>query len=317
MNDFLFDPTAGEIVREPPGTGPGYWAGAPGATYDPLTDRFYLTYRYRRPRGVVPDRGAEFRIAVSDDGIRFTDLWRLEKSELASASIERGCLRRLPDGRFALYLSYVDPADQRWCVDRLEAATPDGFAITAREPLFRAPDLGLEAIKDPWVLVTGPALWMFTSIAALAVEHASAEQLHATADCYDTGLILSHTGLAVSSDGRRWEWLGSVLAATAPGRVWDGYSARIGCVLPVGNLFVAYYDGAIGVEDHYDERTGLAVSFDLRTWTRLTPDAPVLASPHATGCCRYFDVVVARGRRYHYYEFARPDGAHELRVFVR
>ena len=154
MNDFLFDPTAGEIVREPPGAGPGYWAGAPGATYDPLTDRFYLTYRYRRPRGVAPDRGAEFRIAVSDDGIRFTDLWRLEKAELASASIERGCLpagrhglRRLPDGCFALYISYVDPVDQRWCIDRLEAATPDGFAIARREPLFRAPELGLEAIQ--------------------------------------------------------------------------------------------------------------------------------------------------------------------------
>ena len=29
-----FDPSEGRVIREPPGEGKGYWAGAPGVTYD-------------------------------------------------------------------------------------------------------------------------------------------------------------------------------------------------------------------------------------------------------------------------------------------
>jgi hypothetical protein len=47
-----FDPQRGLVVREPPGQGPGYWAGAPGATFDHDTGDFYLVYRLRRPRDV-------------------------------------------------------------------------------------------------------------------------------------------------------------------------------------------------------------------------------------------------------------------------
>ena len=62
MNDvtpaeLLFDPEEGIVVREPLGSGDGWWAGAPGVFYDSRQRRFYLTYRYRRPRGVQPDRG--------------------------------------------------------------------------------------------------------------------------------------------------------------------------------------------------------------------------------------------------------------------
>ena len=48
---------------------------------------------------------------------------------------------------------------------------------------------------------------------------------------------------------------------------------------------------------------------------RLSPEAPLFRSPHGTGCCRYFDAVEAEGRRFIYYEYARPDGSHELRVW--
>ena len=40
----LFDPSAGATVIEPPGKGPGYWAGAPSAVYDQDTDTFFLHY---------------------------------------------------------------------------------------------------------------------------------------------------------------------------------------------------------------------------------------------------------------------------------
>lgn len=318
QNDLLFDPEQGRVVREPPGSGAGWWAGAPGAFYDARGGRFYLAYRLRRPRGVDPDRGGEFRLAESCDGVKFHDIWRLTKDQLASASIERGCLRRLADGRWRLWISFVDPHDSRWRIDALEADSPDGFDIQQRRKLFTAAELGLEGIKDPWVLAAGPALWMVVSLAERApdAEGATDQQLHHHGDAYDTGLILAHSGLAVSRDGDEWQWLGNILTARRPCVDWDGYSSRIGCILRTGPCYTAYYDGAIGVQNHYDEATSLAISFDLRTWTRLSPGGPLLRSPHSTGCCRYVDAVETPDQRFVYYEYARPDGSHELRVWA-
>src|SRR5690606_12086048 len=45
-----FDPEQGRTILEPPGSGYGYWAGAPSAVYDPGEDRFYTYYRLRSPR---------------------------------------------------------------------------------------------------------------------------------------------------------------------------------------------------------------------------------------------------------------------------
>jgi hypothetical protein len=318
-NSYVFDPEEGEIIREPLGDGEGWWAGAPGVYYDACHRRFYLAYRYRRPRGVHPDRGGEFNLAVSEDGIHFKDIWRLTKDEIGSPSLERGCLRQMPGGKWRLWISYVDPKDQRWRIDSMDADAPDRFEVSKRRPALLAADIGEEGVKDPWVFRDAGAYWMMTSYAQRApeAESASDEALHHHADAYDTGLILSHSGLAVSADGNSWNWLGPVLEARNPGVDWDGYSARIACILRSGTGFMAYYDGAIGVKDHYDERTSMAVGFDLRNWTRLSPGEPILSSPHGTGCCRYFDAIETENRRYVYYEYARPDGSHELRTYIR
>ena len=63
-------------------------------------------------------------------------------------------------------------------------------------------------------------------------------------------------------------------------------------------------------------RTGYAVSLDLRSFTKVTCAGPALASPYASGSLRYLDAVhlPAEGRLLYYFEMARADGAHELRV---
>jgi hypothetical protein len=321
MKSLIFNPEEGRVIREPMGSGEGWWAGAPGAFYDQETRRFYLTYRYRRPRGVHPDRGGEFLIAESADGVEFHDVWRLTKDRLNSPSIERGCLRRLEDGCWRLWIGYVDPQDNRWRIDGMEAGSTVDFDPAQRRRVFTAPELGVEGVKDPWVFAEGLALWMIASFAARApgAESASDRELHHHADAYDTGLIRAHTGLAVSVDGENWQWLGPILEARGPSPEgewpWDGYSSRIACLLRTGNCYTAYYDGAFGVQNHYDEQTSLAVSFDLRRWTRLTPEEPLLRSPHDTGCCRYFDILETAQGRFIYYEYGRPDGSHELRVW--
>jgi len=91
---------------------------------------------------------------------------------------------------------------------------------------------------------------------------------------------------------------------------WDSYCRRLNCLLPDGR---AFYDGSASEKENYEERTGLAASSDFRTWRSLTPDGPVLTSPHASGSLRYLDLVELNGRLHLFYEFARPDGAHDLR----
>ncbi len=307
-SSWLFDPEEGIVVREPLAPGEGNWVGAPGAFLD--GEDFYLTYRYRRPRG--QGRGIESRIARSQDGVHFEDIWSVHQQDLQTSSVERFALDKTGEG-YILFASYVDPVDNRWRVDRIIAARPDQFDVARRETLFVAPDVGLEAIKDPVIVHTNGLSWMFLSGAVIpSTLHMTPEKLHESQDVYTTGLIQSMTGVAVSRDGIRYEWVGPVLTPSH-GR-WDGYAARITTVLGTEHGYWAFYDGGANANENYEERTGVAVSGDLSHWTKLSTEGPWLVSPHGTGAMRYVDYALKDGVIYFYYEYARPDGAHDLRV---
>ncbi len=308
----LFDPLAGQVVREPLGSGGGWWAGAPGAFYDEVTGRFYLTYRLRGPR---PMRGAISRIAVSDDGLAFEDIAELRREQLDSDSIERCAILRGLDGRWRWFISYVDPATSQWRTDLVLADSPEQLCIAQRQPVWTCADLpGIEGVKDPYVAIIGRLYYLVSSI-GLTVDVA-AEQVgdkHATGDIFNTGLTISSTGLSVSSDGVHFRWLG---VTDAPRGEWDPYCLRVNSLLWTPPVFTAFYDGSASVAENYEERCGLAQSFDLLRYERVSTDGPILTVPHGSGSVRYVDVVEARGRLHYYYEMVRPDGAHELRVAV-
>ena len=59
----------------------------------------------------------------------------------------------------------------------------------------------------------------------------------------------------------------------------------------------------------------MAHSFDLRTFYRVTRTGPLFPTPEGTGALRYFDVLALPHATYFYYEMARPDGSHDLRVY--
>ncbi|MHB8521657.1 MAG: hypothetical protein ACYDH9_12985 [Limisphaerales bacterium] len=298
---------AGKIIREPVGSGNGYWAGAPGVFYASDEKALYLTYRIRRPRGVAPDRGGEARIARSTDFEHFEDVWSVTKDKFATASIERCAIRRGADGQWRYFTSFVDPADGRWCVSVLKAARVRDLDPTGAQRLFSAGPLGLEGVKDPWIVETPGGFSMFLSIAVRTPKtHADS---HGTLDIFNTGDCLSGTALATSPDLDHWDWQGVVFLPS--GNKWDAYCRRLNCLLPGGRGF---YDGSASERENYEERTGLAASADLRTWRTLTPDAPFLTSPHASGSLRYIDTVRIQDRRFFFYEFARADGAHDLRM---
>jgi len=310
----LFEPQKGQTVIPPLSEGRGWWAGACSAFYDGESGKFYLYYRLRKPREL--GRGAECRIAESTDGVSFRDIWRATKEEFDTPSMERASLFRSPDGIWRLYISFVDPEDSRWRVDLLEADRPDGFSPSHRRKVFTASDIGVEGVKDPWVVRIGGLYYMLLSYAPTP-QAASPEErarMHATADVYATGVTKSHSGLAVSSDGMNFRWLGDVLSPSQDG--WDAYAARLSCLVWAPPVFAAFYDGSRTVEENYEERTGLALTWDLRHFERVSTEGPVLTSPYASGSLRYMDALVFEDRIYYYYEFVRPDGSHELRVNV-
>ncbi len=145
-------------------------------------------------------------------------------------------------------------------------------------------------------------------------------QSHSTLDIFNTGECLSATGLAVSQDLEQWDWKGIVFAPEANG--WDRYCRRINSFFPAGPnqsgaRLMAFYDGSASHNENYEEKTGVATSTDDgQSWKSMTPEKPFLMSPHASGSLRYIDAQVFDQGLLFFYEFARPDGAHDLRLAV-
>ncbi len=306
----LFDPLEGVTIVEPPDEGRGNWAGAPSVWLDEQ-GTFWLVYRLRRPH---PERGFLLRIARSSDGKQFTIVWEMHKDVWGTESMERCSLVQLGKHRWRLFVCSVDPADRRWRIDALDAPSPDRFDPALRRPVLTATQTGVEGVKDP-VVYRLAGLWlMFVSFSPTPpqITDELRQQLHATGDVFATGLSRSATGLALSDDAEHWEWQGEVFS-NRPG-AWDGYAGRISSVVYRAPAFIAFYDGSATVAENYEEKTGIAVSFDLRHWERVSRQRPALVSPYGTGSLRYMAVVPVGDEWWCYYEFCRPDGSHELRL---
>ncbi len=304
----LLDLRESQVIIEPTGSGPGYWVGACGAVHDEESGMWYLSYRVREPR---PVRGGRCRIASSPDGISFSTIWECSKEDYGSESIEKSSLLKGPDGLWWLYTSYVDPKDQRWKIDLLRARSPDAFDTSTREEVLTAAQIGCEGVKDPFAFHMDGKIYLLVSYAT-GITGADKADMHGTGDIYNTGLTRSSSGLAVSDDGINFQWLGDVFAPSEDG--WDCYASRLNSFIYRKPFFLGFYDGSASVKENYEERTGLAVSIDLKTWHRLTPYGPHVVSRHQTGSLRYCYPVDHGDHVKLYYEFCRADGAHEIRM---
>ena len=281
-------PKVGEakVVARPRGTGKGYWVGGPSAIYDAESNCFYLFWRERVPG----ERGIKAVIARSEDGESFGPVWSVEKSELEAISIERAALVRVESGLYRLYISYEDTADNRWKIDVMEASKPEGFRPASRQRVIEPEQLGVRWTKDPYVLKVGCLWHMYVHVRELNGR--------------------KNTSLAVSDDGITFRWLGKIIE----GRGWDDYCVRLTTVLYRPPVFFAFYDGATVEEENCEERTGLAQSFDLRNFERVSENAPVLKSPEGSTSLRYVEAVQLPGRARYWFEYCRADGSHDLRT---
>lgn len=316
----LFEPEKGIIVATPPGRGSGYWAGASSILYDEEVGKFYLYYRLRRPRlvenGREIGRGYECRIAESKDGVNFETIWKADKSYFGGISLEKASLIKTLEGNYRLYISYVDPEDNRWRIDMMEADKVEDLDPTKKIKIFTSSDLGIEGIKDPEVIILGYLYYMIVSYAPSPenIDESLKLKMHETADVYNTGITKSCTGLAVSSDGVNFKWLGDILSPRE--NSWDAYATRITSILYSPPVFYAFYDGSKDVSENYEEKLGLAVSLSLRDFEIVSTKGPILLSPHSSRSVRYVSVVPVFDKLYYYYEMAVADGSHELRVSV-
>ena len=125
---LLPSPAHGVVAAEPPGTGPGYWSGAPCAVAG--DGEIFLAYRLRRPIG--QGRGYAVAVARSVDGERFDTLLTIGKEDMATESLERPALVRTPEGRWRLYLSCATTGTKHWRVEMTEAAHPAEFSTRGR-----------------------------------------------------------------------------------------------------------------------------------------------------------------------------------------
>jgi len=155
----------------------------------------------------------------------------------------------------------------------------------------------MTAVKDPMIAYSGGRWYMWVCCHPCTVPP-EADQ--------------AYTSSATSHDGIEWSWHGTALAPRAG--AWDARMARVTAVLTDGPQPVAYYDGRATAAENCEERLGLALGDGLGSF-RAVDGGPFAASPCASGGLRYLAVVrTGDGGHRIYFEAAREDGAHELRV---
>ncbi|MEV4110104.1 hypothetical protein [Nonomuraea sp. NPDC049695] len=291
---LLPDPDRAVVAVEPPAAGEGHWAGAPSAVA--ADGLIYLAYRLRRPVG--QGRGYAVVVARSADGERFETLTTVTRDQMDAESLERPSLVRLPDGRWRLYLSCATAGTKHWRVEVLEAADPASFDARSRVTVL--PGDPKTGVKDT-VIVRRDGVWHLWA------------SCHPLADPDEADQMV--TDYATSLDGLEWTWHGTALSGR-PG-LWDARGVRVSAVRFDDDRVVAFYDGRASAAENYEERTGIAAGTDPAALTALG-ETPAAESPYCGRGLRYLEFVELPGGGVRlYYEFTRPDGAHELRTELR
>ncbi len=297
LEALTFDPSGSITVRTPPGDGYGNWVGGKVA-YDEKSELFTLFYRERRP--LEHGRAGTCGIAVSSDGIEFTDVWTATKDDFSANSIEEGHCVRFND-KWMVYVSYEVSGTSVWRIDLIEADQIEEFSAQSRRTVLSPGDFGLPWIKDPYVHFVGDEMWLYAAVPPRTGPRYEGNTVYAAP--------LDATVLAVSTDGKYFPSIEYVFEAPGDDS-WHGRRARINSMIEWDDGYLAMFDGGRTFYDNYEEHAGLALSSNGRSFHRL--EDQWVTSPF--GCVRYVCAVRARDGIYVYFEYTIEDGSHELRA---
>jgi hypothetical protein len=269
------------------------------ALVHPVTDGLghdgavWLAYRLRRP--VDAGRGYANVVARSTDGYDFETVAEVTSDQFESASLERPALAVGPSDAWRLYVSCSTEGSKHWWVEALGADTPERLGGGGRGRIVLPGDQAT-AWKDPVVSVDA-AGWRMWPCRHDIIPAEDADRMD--------------SWYATSADGWDWTLHGPALAPV-PG-AWDRRGVRISAVVPPassGDGWVALYDGRATAQENWEERTGVAVGDGPDAFAAVGHE-PIVAAPSI----RYVSPVqLPDGGWLVYYEAARDDGAHDLRV---
>ncbi len=288
---FLPNLERSEVAIAAPGTGEGFWNGAPSAfEYDGV---IYLAYRTRQP--IALGRGQGVVIAKSVDGVHFETIHTIDKTTMDAESLERPTLLRTPDGTWRLYLSCATTGTKHWRVELLEADSPDAFESATRRVVM--PGDAQWAVKDTVITYRNDAWYCWATF-------------HPLDEIAQEDRMVSR--YATSVDGVEWQWQEGNCLEPRTG-LWDSRGARVTAVHFATDFIIAFYDGRARAAENYEERTGVAVGTMPNAFVG-TGTEPFAQSPQGRGL-RYLDIVpLSDGSFRTYYEVATADGSHELRT---
>ncbi len=282
-----------------------WWAGAPSVVRD-RNGTFWLACRMRTadaPRGL---RGYEIRILRSGDGVHFEKVHSIRREAVPIPGFERPALMLDPNtGQFKLYACGPWRGGPWSIIKFADADTPTQFDATTAKVVIAPPDKSYDRdiapaeYKDPFIF------------SAQGAYH-----------CYVIGVMRRTERIYHfrSVDGEQWESVGSSYQSIMDLTGWHDFYVRPASIIPVGVGYLFFYEGSnCGWYDPvYNIATGVGFTFDLHHITDLTPEAPLVVSTTPNEhfhTWRYSHWLWVGDELWVYAEVAKPNGAHEVRLF--
>lgn len=301
IKNFLFNPKEGKTIFNPEGKGPGFWIGAPTIIWDKETNKYFLYVRVRNPRPedgkVKPDdtyRGYKCQIYESDDGIDFNLVWEMRKHEIGARSMEQAALIKI-EGKFHIILSYESPGTiPRWKIVKQTANHPSEFTPQGFEKMnWNVPFFCKFSIKDPIIKEFNNKYYLFIDYIRLKKPWTT-------------------TGILVSTDGDKFEWLGEVFTNSKDCE-WAQFLMRLTSVFEINEKYLGFFDGTSKLKNVCDEKSGICSGDKIEELEIWSLEKPAYQSEYGKGSVRYLYALKRENIIDIYYDYTELQGEHVLK----